>query len=170
MPLFLFDSVEENYIPLETQSQASTPVTPSKPEGSKGKGKRKSEVLITERMWTLNATERSRKPQSSASIQGKPTSTACTAKITIMNPVVTSKGKLPKSEEKKFVQGTVKETLASKETSQGTEKAFLEPEDLEKDTLDTEPQTRGLDRYGSSSATPTTPQIFISIEYGQQEV
>ncbi|MBW0513587.1 hypothetical protein O181_053302 [Austropuccinia psidii MF-1] len=32
-----------------------------------------------------------------------------------------------------------------------------------------EPQTRGLERYGSSSSAPQTPQIFISIEHGQQE-
>ncbi|MBW0470671.1 hypothetical protein O181_010386 [Austropuccinia psidii MF-1] len=33
-----------------------------------------------------------------------------------------------------------------------------------------EPQTRGLERYGSSSSAPPTPQRFISIEHGQQEV
>ncbi|MBW0479900.1 hypothetical protein O181_019615 [Austropuccinia psidii MF-1] len=33
-----------------------------------------------------------------------------------------------------------------------------------------EPQTRGLERYGSSSSAPPTPKIFISIEHGQQEV
>ncbi|MBW0594189.1 hypothetical protein O181_133904 [Austropuccinia psidii MF-1] len=55
----------------------------------------------------------------------------------MINPVVTSKGKLPKSEDNKFVQGTFKETLASLGTSQGTEKACPEPEDLEEDTLDT---------------------------------
>ncbi|MBW0529112.1 hypothetical protein O181_068827 [Austropuccinia psidii MF-1] len=104
----MFDSVEENYIPLETQSQTNTPVTPSEPEGSKGKGKRHSEALITATKWTPIATQRSRKPQSSASMQGKPTLTACTGKITIINPVVTSKGKLPKAEDNKFVQGTVK--------------------------------------------------------------
>ncbi|MBW0532600.1 hypothetical protein O181_072315 [Austropuccinia psidii MF-1] len=136
-PFFLFDLVEENYIPLETQSQAKKPVTPSEPEGSKGKGNRHSEGLITAKKWTPIATQRSRKPQNSASIQGKPTLTACTGKITIINPVVTSKGKLPKSADNKFVQGTVKETLASKGTSQRTEKACLEPEDLEEDTLDT---------------------------------
>ncbi|MBW0573163.1 hypothetical protein O181_112878 [Austropuccinia psidii MF-1] len=100
-PLFsYFDLVEENYISLETQSQANTPVTPSEPVGRKSKGKRHK-------------------------------------KITIVNPVVTSKGKLPKSADDKFVQGTVKETLASKGTSQRTEKAFPGPEDLGKDTLDT---------------------------------
>ncbi|MBW0488768.1 hypothetical protein O181_028483 [Austropuccinia psidii MF-1] len=33
-----------------------------------------------------------------------------------------------------------------------------------------ESQTRGLERYGSSSSAPPTPQRFISIEHGQQEV
>ncbi|MBW0492625.1 hypothetical protein O181_032340 [Austropuccinia psidii MF-1] len=31
-------------------------------------------------------------------------------------------------------------------------------------------QTRGLDRHGSSSSAPPTPQRFISLENGQQEV
>ncbi|MBW0482714.1 hypothetical protein O181_022429 [Austropuccinia psidii MF-1] len=137
MELLIKLHLEENYIPLATQSQANTPVTPSEPEGSKGKGKRHSEGLITEKRFTPIATQRSRKPQNSASIQGKPTLTTCTGKITIINPVVTSKGKLPRSADNKFVQGTVKETLASKGTSQRTEKACPEPEDLEEDTLDT---------------------------------
>ncbi|MBW0525816.1 hypothetical protein O181_065531 [Austropuccinia psidii MF-1] len=33
-----------------------------------------------------------------------------------------------------------------------------------------EPQTRGLERYGSSSSAPPTPQRFMSMEHGQQEV
>ncbi|MBW0544328.1 hypothetical protein O181_084043 [Austropuccinia psidii MF-1] len=33
-----------------------------------------------------------------------------------------------------------------------------------------EPQTTGLERYGSSSSAPPTPQRLISMEYGQQEV
>ncbi|MBW0461794.1 hypothetical protein O181_001509 [Austropuccinia psidii MF-1] len=33
-----------------------------------------------------------------------------------------------------------------------------------------EPQTRGLERHGSSSSAPPTPQKFISMEHGQQEV
>ncbi|MBW0514418.1 hypothetical protein O181_054133 [Austropuccinia psidii MF-1] len=135
--LFLFDSVEENYRPLETQSQANTPVTPSEPEGSKGKGKRHREGLITKKKWTPIATQKSRKAQNSASIQGKPTLTACAGKITIINPVVSSKGKFPKSADNKSVQGTVKETLAFKGTNQRTEKAYPEPEDLEEDILDT---------------------------------
>ncbi|MBW0491564.1 hypothetical protein O181_031279 [Austropuccinia psidii MF-1] len=67
----------------------------------------------------------------------KPTLTACKGKITILNPVVTSKGKFPKSEDNKFVQGTVKETLAFKGTNQRTKKAIPEPEGLEDNTLDT---------------------------------
>ena len=100
--------MEENFIPLETQSQANKPVTPSEPEGRKGKGKSHSEGLIPAEKWTPIATQRNRKPQKSASRQGKPTLTTCTGKITIINPVVTSKVKLPKSEDNKFVQGTVK--------------------------------------------------------------
>ncbi|MBW0526111.1 hypothetical protein O181_065826 [Austropuccinia psidii MF-1] len=33
-----------------------------------------------------------------------------------------------------------------------------------------EPQTRGLERYGSGSSAQLTPQRFISMEHGQQEV
>ncbi|MBW0517687.1 hypothetical protein O181_057402 [Austropuccinia psidii MF-1] len=62
--------MEENVIPLETQSQANAPVTPSQPEGSKGKEKRHSEGLITAKRWSPIAIQRSRKPQNSASIQG----------------------------------------------------------------------------------------------------
>ncbi|MBW0583701.1 hypothetical protein O181_123416 [Austropuccinia psidii MF-1] len=32
-----------------------------------------------------------------------------------------------------------------------------------------EPQTKGLERHGSSSSAPPTPQRFISMEHGQQE-
>ncbi|MBW0489878.1 hypothetical protein O181_029593 [Austropuccinia psidii MF-1] len=130
------ETVEDSFIPLESQSQATISVTPSEPEGSKVKGTRHSEGLIKAKNWTPIATQKSRKPRNSASIQGKPTLTACTGKITLINPVVTSKGKFPKSADNKFVQGTVKETLASKGTKR-TEKAFPEPEDLEADNLDT---------------------------------
>ncbi|MBW0519770.1 hypothetical protein O181_059485 [Austropuccinia psidii MF-1] len=129
--------MEDNFIPLETQSQANTPLTPSEPEGSKGKGKRHSESLITAKKWTPIATQKSRKQRNFASIQGKPTLTACTGKITRTNPVVTSKGKLPKSAENKFLQGKVKDTLDSKRTNQKTKKDCPEPEDLEENTLDT---------------------------------
>ncbi|MBW0590449.1 hypothetical protein O181_130164, partial [Austropuccinia psidii MF-1] len=126
-----------NSVLRKTQSQANTPVTPSEPEGSKGKGKRHSKGLITAKKWKPIANQRSRKPQNSASIQGKPTLKTFTGNITIINPVVTSKGKLPKSAANKFFQGTVKDTLASKGTSQRTDKACLEKEDLEEDTLET---------------------------------
>ncbi|MBW0531333.1 hypothetical protein O181_071048 [Austropuccinia psidii MF-1] len=33
-----------------------------------------------------------------------------------------------------------------------------------------EPQTRGLERHGSSSSAPPTPQRLISMEHEQQEV
>ncbi|MBW0496019.1 hypothetical protein O181_035734 [Austropuccinia psidii MF-1] len=33
-----------------------------------------------------------------------------------------------------------------------------------------EPQTRGLERYGSSSSAPPNPQRLLSMEHGQQEV
>ncbi|MBW0483471.1 hypothetical protein O181_023186 [Austropuccinia psidii MF-1] len=79
----------------------------------------------------------SRKPQNSPSIQGKPTLITCTGIITIINPVLTSKGKFPKAIDRRFVQCTFKETLASQGISQRPEKAFPEPEDLEEDTLDT---------------------------------
>ncbi|MBW0558281.1 hypothetical protein O181_097996 [Austropuccinia psidii MF-1] len=131
------DILEENYIPLATQSQANTPATPSEPEGREGKGKRHTEGLITAKKWTPISTQRNRKPRNFASIQGKPTLTTCTGKITIIIPVVTSKGKFPKSADNTLVQGTVKETLASEGTKKRTEKACPELEDLEEDTLDT---------------------------------
>ncbi|MBW0466499.1 hypothetical protein O181_006214 [Austropuccinia psidii MF-1] len=33
-----------------------------------------------------------------------------------------------------------------------------------------EPQTRGLERYGSGSSAPPIPQRFISMEHGKREV
>ncbi|MBW0501740.1 hypothetical protein O181_041455 [Austropuccinia psidii MF-1] len=131
------DILEEKYIPLETQAQANTPSTPSEPEGRRGKGKRYSKGLIKVKKWPPIATKRNKKPQIFASIQGKPTLTACTWKINIINPVVTSKGKLPKSADNKFVQGTFKETLTSKGTNQRTEKACPEPEYRDEEGLDT---------------------------------
>ncbi|MBW0537878.1 hypothetical protein O181_077593, partial [Austropuccinia psidii MF-1] len=122
---------EENFIPLETQLQANTPVTPSELEGSKGKGKRHSEGLITAKKWTPIGTQRSRKPQNPASIYVKTTLITFTGKITIINPVVTSKGKFPKVVDNEFVQGTVKGT------GKKTEEDYPEKEDLEEDTLDT---------------------------------
>ncbi|MBW0488045.1 hypothetical protein O181_027760 [Austropuccinia psidii MF-1] len=35
--------------------------------------------------------------------------------------------------------------------------------------IEQEPQTRGMERYGSSSSAPPTPQRFVSMEHGQQE-
>ncbi|MBW0558261.1 hypothetical protein O181_097976 [Austropuccinia psidii MF-1] len=58
--------------------------------------------------WIPIATQRNRRPQNFASIQGKPTLTAFTGKITIINPVVTSKGKFTKALDSRFVQGTLK--------------------------------------------------------------
>ncbi|MBW0568641.1 hypothetical protein O181_108356 [Austropuccinia psidii MF-1] len=37
-------------------------------------------------------------------------------------------------------------------------------------SIQQEPQTRGLERYGSSSSAPPTPQRFVAMEHGQQEV
>ncbi|MBW0480186.1 hypothetical protein O181_019901 [Austropuccinia psidii MF-1] len=87
----------------------------------------------------------------SASIQGKPTLTTCIGKLTVINPVVTSKGKFPKEADKEFVQ----ETLASKGTCQRTEKAFPEPEDLEEDTLGTVANGKAL-----REIIPTLPFTF----------
>ncbi|MBW0470778.1 hypothetical protein O181_010493 [Austropuccinia psidii MF-1] len=84
------------------------PVTPSGTEGRKGKGKRHSEGLITAKKCTPIATQRSREAQDSASIQGKPALITCTRNITIINPVVTSKGKLPKAGDNTLLQGTAK--------------------------------------------------------------
>ncbi|MBW0511304.1 hypothetical protein O181_051019, partial [Austropuccinia psidii MF-1] len=172
--------------PVTGQHISETP----EPEGSKGKGNRHSEGSINAKKRTPIATQRNRKPQNSASILGKPALTTCTVKITIINPVVTSKIKFPKSADKKIEQGTVKETLTSKGTNQRTEKACPEPEDLEEDTLDIggwqdtegnhthpsihfpiqlEPQTRGLEIYGSSSSASPTPEISILTKHGQQE-
>ncbi|MBW0487150.1 hypothetical protein O181_026865 [Austropuccinia psidii MF-1] len=69
--------------------------------------------------------------------------------MTVINPVVTSKGKLAVAVENKFVQGTVKGT------SQRTEKPSPEPEDLEEDTLDTVVYGKTL-----RDIIPTLPLIF----------
>ncbi|MBW0465706.1 hypothetical protein O181_005421 [Austropuccinia psidii MF-1] len=57
---------------------------------------------ITAKKWTPIANQRNRKPQNSASIQGKPTLTTSTGTITVINPVVTSEGKLPKAADNKI--------------------------------------------------------------------
>ncbi|MBW0494877.1 hypothetical protein O181_034592 [Austropuccinia psidii MF-1] len=110
-------------------------MTPSETEGRKGKGKRNSKGLITTKKWTPIAAQRTRKPQSPSSIQGKPTLGNFTGKINIINPVATSKGKFPKEVDNKFVQCTVKGTLESQGTSQKKDQNFPESED--QDTLDT---------------------------------
>ncbi|MBW0577293.1 hypothetical protein O181_117008 [Austropuccinia psidii MF-1] len=125
------------------------PVVPAEPESRKGKRKRHSESFITEKKWTPIATHRSRKPQNSALIQGKPSLIACTGNIIKINPVVTSKGQFPKAVDNKFVQGTVKET------SHRTEKPCPEPEDMEEDTLDT-----GVDGKTLREIIPTMPFTF----------
>ncbi|MBW0488120.1 hypothetical protein O181_027835 [Austropuccinia psidii MF-1] len=79
----------------------------------------------------------------------------CTGKITIFNPVVTSEAELPKAVDNKFVQGKVKESFASQGTSQRTERAFPEPEDLEEDTLDTV-----IDGNKLREIIPTLPSTF----------
>ncbi|MBW0476067.1 hypothetical protein O181_015782 [Austropuccinia psidii MF-1] len=62
-------------------------------------------------------------------------------------------------------------TLGSQGTSQMTEKACSEPENLEEDTLDTvKPQTKGLEGYAASSSAPPTPQRPFLMDHGKQEV
>ncbi|MBW0489110.1 hypothetical protein O181_028825 [Austropuccinia psidii MF-1] len=123
------------------------------------------------------ATQRSIKPQSSESIQVKQSLITCTGKITVINPAVTSKGKLTKSADNKFVQGTVKARGQRRpgrghlghsggwEYTEGnhTHSAIHSP-------IQQKPQTRGLEGYGSSSPAPPTPQRYLSIEHGKQEV
>ncbi|MBW0534593.1 hypothetical protein O181_074308 [Austropuccinia psidii MF-1] len=135
-------------------------------------------------MWTPIATQRNRKPQNSASIQGKNTLTNFTGKITIINPVVTSKGKFPKAAENIFVQGTVK-YLGFQRNQQEDREGFYRTrrpgrgnlghsggwQDTEGNhthsaihfPLQHEPQTRGLKIYGSISSAPPTPQRFFSM-------
>ncbi|MBW0518245.1 hypothetical protein O181_057960 [Austropuccinia psidii MF-1] len=174
MSVYREDFMEETYIPLETQSQANTPVTSSEPEGSKDKGKRNNEGLIKAKKWTPIATQRSRKLRNSALIQGKTTLTTCTGKITVIGPVVTSKGKLPKLADNKFVQGTFKARrpgrghLGHSGGWQSNEGDNINP--AIHTQIQQEPQTRGLERYGSTSSAPPTPQRFISMKRGQQEV
>ncbi|MBW0485790.1 hypothetical protein O181_025505 [Austropuccinia psidii MF-1] len=60
-----------------------------------------------------------------------------TGKITVINLVVTSKGKFPKEVENRYVKGTVKGILESQGTSKRTEKDCSEPEYQELDAWDT---------------------------------
>ncbi|MBW0500588.1 hypothetical protein O181_040303 [Austropuccinia psidii MF-1] len=120
-------------------------------------------------------------------MQGEPTLTACTGKITIINPAVTSKGKLPKSLDKRFLrdlgfqrnQPEDREGLSrtrrpgrghlghsggwQKTEGNHTHPAIHLP-------IQQEPQTRGLEGYGPSSLAPPTPQRPFAMEHGQQEV
>ncbi|MBW0563891.1 hypothetical protein O181_103606 [Austropuccinia psidii MF-1] len=101
--------VEESFIPLGEKSRDSSPVTPSDTEHmEKGKGKRKSEILISAQKWTPISMHRPRKPHLSSEKQGRPTLITFKGKITAINPVANSKGKFPKAAEKKSLQGTVK--------------------------------------------------------------
>ncbi|MBW0482188.1 hypothetical protein O181_021903 [Austropuccinia psidii MF-1] len=56
------------------------------------------------------STQRSKKLQSSAFIQVKPTLITCTGNITTISPVITSTGKFPKEAENKFLKGKLKGT------------------------------------------------------------
>ncbi|MBW0536012.1 hypothetical protein O181_075727 [Austropuccinia psidii MF-1] len=141
-------------------------------------------------MWTHVAIQWNRKSQNSASTQGKPTLTACTGMIKVINPVLTSKGKLPKAADNKFVQGTVKDLGFQIHQAQDREglSRTTRPgrgnlghgggwQDIEENhthsaihiPIKQKPQTRGLEGYGSSCSAPLTPQRPYSIEHGQQE-
>ncbi|MBW0485255.1 hypothetical protein O181_024970 [Austropuccinia psidii MF-1] len=168
----------KNFIPLEAKSQGNTPVTPSDTTVQMVKGKRHSEVLITTKRWAPIATKRSRKPQTSASIQGKTTLTTCTQKITVIDPVVTSKGKFPKEVENRFVQGTVKARGQPRRPGRGHlghSGGWQETEGNHTHSathlpIQQKPQTRGLEGYVSSSSAPPTPQRSFPMAHGQQEV
>ncbi|MBW0564779.1 hypothetical protein O181_104494, partial [Austropuccinia psidii MF-1] len=173
---------EENFIPLETQSQGSTPVIPGEPQSRKGKGKRHSESLITARKWTPIATQRSGKLQNSASIQGKQTLTTSKGKITIIHPVLTSKGKFPKELRNVVIPRNQLEDREGFSRTRRPGRGHLENGGGWKETegnnthstihlpIQQKPQTRGLEGYGSSSSAPPTPQRSIPMEPGQQEV
>ncbi|MBW0467196.1 hypothetical protein O181_006911 [Austropuccinia psidii MF-1] len=148
-------NMEETFIPLETKSQGNIPVAPSETEGNKGKRKRHSESLITTKRWTPIATQRTRKSQNSASIKDKPTLIVCTGKITVINPVLTSKGKFPKAVENKFLQGALKGILKCQETDQRTDKDCSKQETQELDTLD-----RIVDGKTLREIIPTLPFTF----------
>ncbi|MBW0588967.1 hypothetical protein O181_128682, partial [Austropuccinia psidii MF-1] len=103
-------------------------------------------------------------------------------KITIINPVVRSKAKLPKAVDRKFVQGTVKEDREGLSQTRRPGEGHLGHsggwQDIEGNhthsaihiTIQQKPQTRGLEGYGSSSSDPPTPQRPFSMEHGQKEV
>ncbi|MBW0475768.1 hypothetical protein O181_015483 [Austropuccinia psidii MF-1] len=124
----------------------------------KGKGKRHSENLINRKNWKPIDTQKTRKPEDSASRHGKKTLINCTRKITISNTAVTSKEKFTKAAAKKLIQGTVKGkypkkrnvfdflktlicplynsgTLESQETSQRTDQDCSKPNDQGLDSI-----------------------------------
>ncbi|MBW0476947.1 hypothetical protein O181_016662 [Austropuccinia psidii MF-1] len=97
--------MEDRLIPLEAESQENPQVTPSDTgHMQKGKWKRNIESPTTTKKWTPISTKRPIKSQTSASIHGQPTLITCTGKITVINPVKTSKVKLPKPSEHNFEQ------------------------------------------------------------------
>ncbi|MBW0470746.1 hypothetical protein O181_010461 [Austropuccinia psidii MF-1] len=122
--------------------------------------------------WTPTATHRSMKPQNCESIQGKPTLIACTGKITIINPGVTSKGKLPKAKEDREGLSRARRPGGGHLGHSGgwkdiegnhTHSAIHFP-------IQQKPQTREMEGYGSSSSAPPATQRSFSMENGQQEV
>ncbi|MBW0486157.1 hypothetical protein O181_025872 [Austropuccinia psidii MF-1] len=145
-------------------------------------------------MWTPIATQRTRKTQKSASIQSTRTCITCTRKITIINTILASKGKFPNKDEHKFVQSTVKGIYPKNRRNlrvsrnQTEERLGIfntrclgsgyhgELQNTQENHYNTdihlaiqqEPQTRGLEGYGSSSSVPPIPQIFVSMEHSQK--
>ncbi|MBW0527272.1 hypothetical protein O181_066987 [Austropuccinia psidii MF-1] len=90
-------SVEERFLPPEARPQGSPPVTPPGTDPvEKGKAKRYSEVLISNKELKPIATWRIQKPQILASKKFKPTLIACNGRIKIINPLLASKDKFPK--------------------------------------------------------------------------
>lgn len=104
--------MEKDYIPLETQSQGNPSVTASEDREvlpkTKGKQKRHSEVTINSKDWTPIAVPRAKKPRKAPTKPVGSPKQIEKQKITVINPVVNSKGKLPKSIDHKFVQGPAK--------------------------------------------------------------
>ncbi|MBW0461926.1 hypothetical protein O181_001641 [Austropuccinia psidii MF-1] len=138
----MFDSVEENYIPLETQSQANTPVTPSKPEGSKAKERGTMKAL---------SQQRSGHQLPPRGVENHKTLLQYKDREGLSRTSRPGRGHLGHSGGWQNTEGNHTHTAIHISTQQ-------------------KPQTRGLERYGSSSSAPPTPQGFISMEHGQQEV
>ncbi|MBW0560824.1 hypothetical protein O181_100539 [Austropuccinia psidii MF-1] len=135
----MFDSVEDDFIPLQRQSQANTPVKPSAPEGSKGKGKRHNEGLITAEkspVYLRNLGFQRNKPEDREGLSRT------------RRP---GRGHLGHSGGLQHNEGD------------NINPAVHTP-------IQWRPQTRGLERHGSSSSAPPTPQAPIPMEHGQQEV